>query len=421
MRYVGFHHDRDNLGRPGAASVGVVNQSGTMLTSVAGIVGIATVRRYLVQRLGLDVRADQPPQALVRRLEAVQVDPVNLLARNHELVFHCRLSGRRAGRADYYQGPDGLFEYIAGNRALLSLADFPLFVPFMRLREEAHRETLRRLTGPVRQVREEIERAGPLTSRQVVCAEKVSGYWDPAATPQTKATTLALQLLWESGLVTVVGRSGGESLYDLTERAVPADLLAQGQETPLAEARRLLREKYYRAMGVFDAGHVFFGWQHLTARERVAALAEDERRGAVERLPIEGVERAYWTVAGMGETLAACRGTAVPDGVRFLPPLDNLLWRRERLVDLFDFDYKWEIYTPAAKRKGGPYTMPILRGADLVGRLDAHLDRAASMLVIDGLRYEPGIRVTQALRGEVEDEIERLRGFCGVEGVVRDS
>jgi uncharacterized protein YcaQ len=378
------------------------------------------VRSYLVRHLALDVRSDQPPQALVRRLEAVQVDPVNLLAKNHDLVLHCRLSRRRAGCVDYYQGPDALFEYIAGNRTLLPLEDFPLFFPFMRLREEANKETLRCLAGPVRQVLDDIERAGPLTSRKIVCAAKVSGYSDPEATLRTKATSLAIQLLWESGILTVVGRSGAESLYDLTERAVPAGLVVQGREMPLEEARRLLRHKYYRAMGVFDAGHVFFGWQHLTARQRLEALEEDERSGVIERLPIDGVKRTYWAVAGTRERLAALGGEAdACHGVRFLPPLDNLLWRRERIADIFDFDYKWEMYMPAAKRKGGPYTMPMLRGTDLVGRLDAHLDRASSTLVVDALRYEPGVKATKELEAQVEEEIDRLRVFCGAERVVR--
>lgn len=375
----------------------------------------AAVRRFLLRRLGLDARRDEPARTLVRRLEAVQVDPVNLLARNHELALHCRLAGRRAGTNDYYGGRDGLFEYIAGNRALLPVDDLPLFVPFMRRREEAQRANLRSLAGAIERVLREIEESGPLTSRQIVCEEKISGYWDPAQTPRTKETTLALQLLWESGRVAVVGRRGAESLYDLTERALPADLLARGREMPLPEAARLMREKYYRAMGVFDAGHAFFGWQSLKARERAAALEEDERRGVIERLPVAGVKRAYWALAGTGAALARDREEPAPDGVRFLPPLDNLLWRRERLADLFGFDYRWEIYTPAAKRRDGPYTLPILYRADLVGRLDAHLDRPASALIVDRLRYEPGVRPAKAMRRAVEEELERLRAFCGME------
>ncbi len=78
----------------------------------------AVVRRLLIERLGLTARADLTPAALVRKLEAVQIDPVNLVARNHELVFFNRLRRFAVGQADYYCGEERVFEYIAGNRAL---------------------------------------------------------------------------------------------------------------------------------------------------------------------------------------------------------------------------------------------------------------------------------------------------------------
>ncbi|MGE5550813.1 MAG: DNA glycosylase AlkZ-like family protein [Bacteroidota bacterium] len=372
------------------------------------------IRRLLVERQYLERRRESSAAALVQHLEAVQVDPVNLIARNQELALFSRLSTYRAGQADYYHGSARLFEYIAGNRALLPLDDLPLFVPFMRRREARHQETLRSLQASVRQVLRELERQGPLTSRRIVCAEKTHGYWENAhAAPRTKETSHALQLLWEAGRVTVVGRAGGESVFDLAERAFPADLLRRGEEMSLAEARRLLREKYYRAFGIFDAQHAGFAWQRLTARERAEAIAADEARGVIERLPVAGVRRSYWAPAGTGEALAASAQTELKKEARFLPPLDNLLWRRERLEDLFGFNYRWEIYTPARKRTGGPYTMPILYGSDLVGRLNARFERKTKQLLVEGITYEPGIRGEKSLTRAVAEELDRLREFLG--------
>lgn len=88
------------------------------------------------------------------------------------------------------------------------------------------------------------------------------------------------------------------------------------------------------------------------------------------------------------------------------------------MEELFDFSYRWEIYTPAHRRTGGPYTMP-LYGSSLVGRLDAHADRDASTLVLDRIAYEPDFTPTRGMKPALEKELDRLRAFCGLEGIAR--
>jgi hypothetical protein len=377
------------------------------------------VRRFLLDRLGLTKRVKMPAGAMAARLEAIQIDPVNLLGRNHELALFCRLTGRRADQTDYYEGPDRLFEYIAGNRALLPLRDLPMFLPFMRRREEHLRDEFTRLAEPIGKVLGDIEACGPLTSRKIGCEERLHGYWESSSeAPRTKQTTLAIQYLWECGRLTVTGREGSESVYGLAERSWPEDLRRQGAEMTIAEAARLLREKYYRGMTVFDAGHIFFGWQRLTAAERADALREDEARGLVEPLPIAGIKRKYWAIAGTAERLQSYAAKPNAAQARLIPPLDNLLWRRERLEDLFGFYYRWEIYTPQAKRTSGPYTLPILYGGALVGRLDARMDRKAGALIVERLSYEAGVKNSRPMQRAIEEELDRLRKFCGVEKAI---
>ena len=139
------------------------------------------------------------------------------------------------------------------------------------------------------------------------------------------------------------------------------------------------------------------------------------RAGLIEPLPVDGVKRAYWAPAGTADLLAGRTGAGEGGEVRFLSPLDNLLWRRERLEDLFGFIYRWEIYTPPAKRTGGPYTLPVLHGSDLVGRLDARVDRKASALLIEDLRLEPGRKKSRSFTRALNEELERLRVFCGAD------
>jgi hypothetical protein len=260
----------------------------------------------LIRRLLLLERLDLTPAELDRKLEAVQIDPVNLLARNHELVIHNRLRDRRAGQAVYFS-TEGLFEYVAGNRALIPMPDLPIFVPFMRRREKELEKYLLQPRGPAVRVLREMEKRGPLTSRSIDCGKKISGYWDANGVRKTKETTQALRLLWEAGRVTVIGRQGLENVYDLAERALPSGLLRKGERIDLPEAARLLREKFYRAFQVFDAQASFFGWQRMSAADRMRAVEEDRARGLIEPLWVEGVRRMYWALAGTGDALAEIR------------------------------------------------------------------------------------------------------------------
>ena len=106
--------------------------------------------------------------------------------------------------------------------------------------------------------------------------------------------------------------------------------------------------------------------------------------------------------------------------MHFLAPLDNLLWRRSRIVDLFRFVYTWEVYLPPPKRRYGHYAMPMLFGDRLVGRLDPQLDRERRRLVIRLLHLEPRVRVTARLRSALRAALESFARFHGAADIQID-
>ena len=106
---------------------------------------------------------------------------------------------------------------------------------------------------------------------------------------------------------------------------------------------------------------------------------------------------------------------AIRPVVRFLAPLDNLMWHRRRLEDLFGFEYRWEVYTPAARRRYGYYAMPILLGDRLIGRIDPRLDRERNVLVVRGPYLERGVRMTKELRATLTRSLTRFARWHGAE------
>lgn len=362
------------------------------------------VRAYLLSRLALADEFQGSALELIRGLEAVQIDPVATVERNQHLVLGARLPGYRPTDLEELLAGGKVFEYLANAMCVMPIEDYPLFEPVRRHYQAQLEPALARLGPIVAHVLQRLEREGPLPARAFETEERVTGYWDREAT--SKATSHALNVLLDAGLIMVTRRNGAERQFDLPERVVPAALRQPRED---ADARRF--DKYLRAMRIVDAGDPRLGWMHadhgrtVPIAERRRRLEERVRQGQLEALEIEGSPRTYYMLAG--DSLdGEVRGSAV----RFLPPLDNLLWSRRRVVELFEFDYTWEAYIPAHKRRYGHYTMPMLRGDRLIGRIDPRLDRSAGRLVVNLVHLEPGVRrsrrlarsLTRALEGFAE-------------------
>ena len=354
----------------------------------------------------------------IRRLEVVQLDPVAAVERNQHLVLANRLRGYRPAMLETLLTHRRIFEYWANAACVIPIEDYWMFAGVRARLRRGLREERRLLQKPAARVLRELGQRGPQPSRAFATDERIAGYWDNKG-PKTKATSHALNVLWDTGEVMVVRREGVERYFDLPEKVVPPDVLRHAAAVPVADADAALLDKYLRAYRVFELGDFRFGWRKIPAPQRREIIAGRVRRGDVVALTIDGVQRQYYALARDLPALRrhdrAARGErGWPDRpIRFLPPLDNLLWRRERLADLFGFAYVWEIYVPAHKRKFGYYTMPILAGDRLIGRMDPRLNRAHRRLEVRVLPFEPGVRVTRALRGNVEAALERFARFHG--------
>ncbi len=180
-----------------------------------------------------------------------------------------------------------------------------------------------------------------------------------------------------------------------------------------------LLRKYLRAYGVVDAGDPRFGWRRQPAPERRALVDRLVADGELAPVEVEGVRRRYYVLSELLPLLHALAEADVAPDVYLLPPLDNVLWRRERVVDLFRFDYTWEIYVKPSRRRFGPYTMPVLEGDRFIGRLDARLDRAERTLYVDRLTLEPGTEASPQRLARVQGAIEALADQLGAGLVMR--
>jgi uncharacterized protein YcaQ len=217
---------------------------------------------------------------------------------------------------------------------------------------------------------------------------------------------VALEWLFWSGQVTAARRINFERRYDLPERVLPAELLAQ-PTPPVEESQRELVRVAARAYGVAtepDLGDYF----RLPRAESKLRVAELVAAGELEPVTVEGWEApAYlWPQARRPRRVSARA---------LLSPFDSLVWFRPRTERIFGFRYRIEIYTPAARRIHGYYVLPFLLGDALVARVDLKSDRQAGLLRVQGAYAEEGVDDLAHVAAELAAELRSVAGWLGLE------
>ncbi len=364
--------------------------------------------------------------AITQRIGCLQLDPVSAVARSPLLVLFARLGPLRDAaleRAAYEQ--HALFDAWAHEASLVATADLPLHRWAMRTwlaspttRAERARAFLQANAGFAEELVDELRARGPLRARELEdrSAEPWRhGWWtDEVSGRQTLARLL--DLLWITGRVGVAQRIGGERVWDVFERCLPAGAEAAAAAADLddAAAEREAALRATRMLGVARAGHVRAHFLRRRYRRLPATLAELVAAGRLETVTVAGL-RGEWLAAPedlerLPQLVPAARTSA-------LSPFDNLLCDRARTAELFGFDHRLEIYVPPAQRRWGYYVLPILHRERLVARADLALDRNAGLLRVLALHHEAGLRRTPALERAIARALERLAAWRGANGV----
>jgi uncharacterized protein len=370
---------------------------------------------------------------VVDRFGSLQFDPLEVAGRNHDLVLLARVAGyRRAWTDALLYEERALFEAYNKGLSLLPTKELPFHRWIWDRHEVRHREGVFDSHGPlVDELLERIRTNGPMAAGDIEPRAAIDWYWRP-----TNPVRAVLEALAEAGVLGLARRDGNRRIYDLAERLFPAELLGDRTRTPREQIRHRLMSRY-RAHGLLGRSGQAEIWGALG---RAAADANDpewasratlrtelEEEGCIVPVMIEGIRGDRFVVADELPMLDAARreveagigpGGTSP-GVAFLAPLDPLAWDREFLRTCYGFDYIWEVYVPAAKRRWGYYVLPVLFGDRLVGRIEPRIDRKAGTLRILGAWWEDGFEPLEA-EGFVDAfvaAIEAHRAFGDVKRV----
>jgi uncharacterized protein YcaQ len=369
------------------------------------------------QRLDRPLPARRPGpgslSSLVEHLGAVQLDAVNVLARSHEIVPFSRLGDHR-GDLRGLTGPGGpLYEYWGHAASLLPVTLEPLFRWRTRLAgpwSEGSRYAARQAAWVAEHadyldaVRAEVRERGPLTAGELSDPRRRDGEW----WGRRSLGRQALEHLFFAGEVAGWRNAGFERVYDLTDRVLPHHVLASATPS-IEDAHRALLVRAAGALGVGTVGDLadYFRLKTPTARPRIAELVEG---GDLVAVAVEG-----WTEPGYALPGFRVRRPVRPEAT-LLSPFDSLVWERARTQRIFGFDYRIEIYVPAAKRRHGYFVLPVLLGDRLVARVDLKADRTAGVLRVRAAHAEEGTEAAAAAEA-IAAELARMAVWRGLGSV----
>ncbi len=304
--------------------------------------------------------APRTPEAVLRQLGYVQLDTISVLARSHELIPYARLGavGRTTVENAYWGAEPGTparphaFEYWSHAACVLPIEEWPHFAFRRRAYRNRPHWSHPLPEGAYAQVFKQLRAEGPLTATELGGAKKTSEWWD------WSGTKVAVERALMYGEVVCVERRGWKRVYDLAERAVPADLLHDDLDD--TECLRRLVALAGQSLGVGTRADI--ADYHRLKGEQVDAVIADS--GLVP-VTVEGWSKPAW--ADPAALAAPPRGR---HRTTLLSPFDSLVWERARTERIFGFTHRLEAYVPKPKRIHGYFAMPVLAGGHLVGRVD---------------------------------------------------
>jgi uncharacterized protein YcaQ len=375
-------------------------------------------RRFLVARHFLE-----PPRSVkggkkgvlkvLSKLGSIQFDPLAIAGRNHDLVLHARVAGYQPGWTDALYERREIFETTNKALSFIPTSEFPWYrVNAGRKGPSFHAAALADNAAVAERVLERIRADGPLSSADFQRESGPTKNW--FGMPEN-AVRAVLEAYTVAGVIGLARRDGNLRYYDLLERLLPADVLAQ--EVPEREQLRHKLLSRYRAHGLLGPGGAGGTFARIAnPPERNELRKELVELGALVPVDVEGVRGKRLVLA---EELALLQAPPEPTpSVAFIAPFDSLLWDTALLASLFDFEFVWEGFFPPAKRRWGWYVLPILFGDRFVGRIEPRIDRDESRVEFLNVWWEERFTPARA-DGFVDGMRDALRAYLRFAGAAR--
>lgn len=384
-------------------------------------------RRFILLKQGLlgEHRFVDKPGALafVRQAGCIQFDPVDACGKNAELTLQSRVKNfKKKMLRDLLYMDRTLFDYPDKNLSILPVEDWPYFQRFrdVSVRGGGKFEGLAELETEAKAY---IRRHGAVSSDDLPIDGSIHWHshihWSGNWAGETNAARAVLEHLYATGELVIHHKKGTRKYYDLADKHLPSAILQAPDPLPDEHGHRKWRVlRRIGAVGMLwnRNSDAYLGIWGMKAAERERVFTELLNEKRIVELQVDGIREPLYCRAEDALPLETVKaGDGFKPRCEFLAALDCMMWDRKLIRALFGFEYTWEIYTPAAKRKYGYYVLPVLYGDRFIGRIEAVSDTKKDTLRVKNFWYEDGVRRTKKLARAVDMRIKRFAKFneCG--------
>lgn len=352
--------------------------------------------------------------AFMDQVGCIQFDPIDICGKNPELVLQSRVEGfSKSMLYELLYDERKLIDYFDKNLSIVDLRDWKHFA---HIRDYYRNHSRGR--SDVDSIEHEIKRLlkenGPMCSKDFKMDQKIDWYWS-----ETKLSRAALETLYFRGDLIVHHKKGAIKYYDLAENHLPKAILeAEDPNDSMFDHQKWRVLRRIASIGLLwnKSSDAFLYIEGFNSKNRNDVFETLFNEGKIIKVSVDGVKETVFALKDDLELLMEVKqSNHIQKRMEFIAPLDNLMWDRKLIRAIFEFDYKWEIYTPESQRKYGYYVLPILYGTQFVGRIEVINDRKRKVLVVRNLWLENGVEITKELRSDLIECIERFSKFnqCG--------
>jgi len=324
---------------------------------------------------------------LIRQLGFVQLDSITAVERAHHHIIWSRLHHYQPKYLDRLQRAGKLFEHFTHDASLIPIEHFPQWKH--RFDRVQWSKWISSRLGPdglatVEFVRQRIDSEGPLMASDFADPSTRRGTWW-----EWKPAKAALELLWRKGELTVPYRRNFQKVYDFTHRIHPDHHTLP--PPPLADHVDWACSTAIHRLGIATPSEIARFWNAISIAQARAWCSDAAATGTIVPVHVETVGGSHLSAFALPAIAKPGYTPQTPrDIARILSPFDPILRDRARCSRLFGFDYRFEAFTPAPKRKYGYFILPVLRGEHLIARIDPDLDRERGEFRVRKTWFEPG-------------------------------
>ncbi|KAB7897714.1 hypothetical protein GA565_17960 [Rouxiella sp. S1S-2] len=370
------------------------------------------------QQLQYPLKTQATPDCLlsaIRRMALLQIDTISVVARSPYLVLFSRLGEYPPEWLESTLFEQKIFEYWAHEACFIPIEDYRLLRHRMldphKMGWKFNQAWFDEHQTDIQALLKHISTHGPVRSADFKAEKRAtSGWWD------WKPHKKHLETLFTRGDLMVVERRNFHRVYDLRENVLPQwDDAAHTLSKEEAEFEMLCRSA--QALGIFKIEWLadYYRLKRVNAKKLTAKLLEN---GLVVEVEVIGIATPMYVHQSYSNLLSEATSGKISSTVTtLLSPFDPVVWDRKRALELFNFDYRIECYTPEPKRKYGYFTLPILNRGEIIGRTDAKMHRKEGILEIKSLHLEKGVAVGPRRAKDVADAISRFARWQGASQV----